>query len=177
MRHRKLQAISCATIVLILLCRMEFSMRDNCRWPVLVLGLATIAVPAFGGDDDSPDTTQGTGKAVSNLETQAGVTETSRSAATGIHGFTDPRDIIVAGSVTVDVMDISAPPRIREILQRFQKAIEQNPSWLLEAVKESRSGGPLRYDPRMGLSEAEYKEFLDGRQKRIRSVPDEPIRR
>jgi len=84
----------------------------------------------------------------------------SSTTTTKPHKFNGPRDVIVEGHLTVDVMEIAAPPRLNELVRRFQQALGENPGWWLEHVKNSKPGEPLPYDSRLGLSEAEYNEFL-----------------
>ena len=71
------------------------------------------------------------------------------------------RDLIPVGAVPVAVMNVAAPPRLQELLQRFQAAVQSDPDWLLEYTKANyRPGEPLPYHPKMGVSEVEYKEML-----------------
>ena len=71
------------------------------------------------------------------------------------------RDLIPVGTVPVAVMDLIASPRVQELMQRFQTAVRSDPAWLLEYAKANdRPGEPLPYHPKMGVSEAEYKEML-----------------
>jgi hypothetical protein len=84
------------------------------------------------------------------------------SAATRVEAyeFRGPRDVMVEGRLTVDVMEIASPPRASELAQRLQQAAREDPDWWREHVKKAEPGEPLPYDSRLGLSEAEYKEFL-----------------
>ncbi|HEV2972804.1 MAG TPA: hypothetical protein VGY55_22745 [Pirellulales bacterium] len=50
--------------------------------------------------------------------------------------------------------------RAVELGDRVQKALGQNPEWALERVKNLKSGEPLPYDPRLGVSRAEWDEYL-----------------
>jgi hypothetical protein len=90
---------------------------------------------------------------VPSLETSARA-EVAASAPT-------VRDLIPVGAVPVAVMNVAVPPRLQELVQRFQAAVQSDPAWLLEYTKENdRPGEPLPYHPKMGVSEVEYKEML-----------------
>ena len=57
-------------------------------------------------------------------------------------------------------MRVTLPPRANELAEKMMAAIGKNKGWLLDAIKKSSPGEPLPYDERLGLTEAEYKEFL-----------------
>lgn len=79
--------------------------------------------------------------------------------------FTDPREVLVPGEITVDVMGLAVPQRAEEIGQKFKQALSKNPDWLVELSKKRKPGEPLPYDERMGISKAEYDEFINLSQK------------
>lgn len=62
--------------------------------------------------------------------------------------------------MTVDVMELVAPRRAMELAQRLKRAAQKDPDWWMARVKKAKPGDPLPYDPRLGLSESEYREFL-----------------
>ena len=74
--------------------------------------------------------------------------------------FDGPHDVLVAGQLTVDVMELAASRRFTQLAGRLQKAARENPTWWLDHSKKSKPGEPLPYDARTGLSEDEYREFL-----------------
>ena len=72
----------------------------------------------------------------------------------------DPRSYIHEGRFMADVMAPVAPPRMAELAARLQQAAKADPEWFREQVKLSRPGEPLPYDARMGLTQAEYADFI-----------------
>lgn len=84
----------------------------------------------------------------------------SATPATPFADAAEPRSYIHEGRFLADVMAPVAPPRMAELAARLQEAAKANPEWFREQVKQSRPGEPLPYDPRMGLSQAEYSDFI-----------------
>lgn len=70
------------------------------------------------------------------------------------------RALLPVGTLRVDVMDMAASPRMNELTQRLQAAAQANQAWFQEAIRRSTPGEPLPYDPRLGMTEAEYQEYL-----------------
>ncbi len=70
------------------------------------------------------------------------------------------RDLLPIGQVDVTVLELGAPPRFTELATRIQAAARANMEWWTAHVRATPEGQPLAYDPRMGVSEAEYKEML-----------------
>jgi hypothetical protein len=68
--------------------------------------------------------------------------------------------LLPAGTLTVDVMDVAASPRLMELTQQLQAAIRADPAWFQEAVARATPGEPLPYNAKLGLTEAEYQEYL-----------------
>lgn len=71
------------------------------------------------------------------------------------------REVIPEGPVQVDVMQLGLPRRAVEIVQRLEAHLAEHPEWWSEHVRSAPEGEPIPYDPRMGISEAEYLEFLE----------------
>jgi hypothetical protein len=65
-----------------------------------------------------------------------------------------------SGRVAVEVMEQYAPPRLTELTQKFQRAVAADPAWWQQHVAKATPGKPIAYDPRTGLTEAEFQEFL-----------------
>jgi hypothetical protein len=74
--------------------------------------------------------------------------------------FRDPREILIKGPITVDVMELVAPQRLNELALRLKEATSKNPEWWLEHVKKAKPGEPIAYDPKLGLTKVEFDEFL-----------------
>lgn len=64
------------------------------------------------------------------------------------------------GTSGVEVLEMWSPPRMAALTQRVQTAIQQNPEWWQEHVRRAPPGQPIAYDARLGINEAEYREFL-----------------
>lgn len=71
------------------------------------------------------------------------------------------RDLIPRGVVQVDIMEVGAWPRQIELAARLQASVAAHPEWWVEYVAKAPPGQPLPYHPRLGLTEAEYQEFLE----------------
>lgn len=71
------------------------------------------------------------------------------------------REVVPRGPVQVDVMQLGLPRRALEIGQRLDANVAQDPQWWSEHVRNAPAGEPIPYDPRMGISEEEYAEFLE----------------
>lgn len=121
----------------------------------LVIGLT------FCGCSDGPrGTTAQIAKPAPTPSTNSAPKQLSAAIRPKTRKFTGPHDVIVEGRFAVDVMQMVGPPRANELAQRLQQVVRANPDWWLEHVKKSKPGEPLPYDARLGLSEAEYDEFL-----------------
>lgn len=70
------------------------------------------------------------------------------------------RALLPAGTLRVDAMDLAPSPRMTELSQKFQAAVQQNAEWFQQHVRSAPPGEPLPYDARLGLTRAEYDEFL-----------------
>lgn len=71
------------------------------------------------------------------------------------------REVIPQGPVQVDVMQLGLARRALELAQRLEANVAQHPQWWDEHVRSAPAGEPIPYDPRMGITEEEYAEFLD----------------
>jgi hypothetical protein len=61
----------------------------------------------------------------------------------------------------VDVMGVVYPERFQELNKKIQMALTTNKEWFLSYIKQNaKSGEPLPYDERMGMTKDEYAEFL-----------------
>lgn len=73
-------------------------------------------------------------------------------------------------------MQLAASFRAAELTAKVQASMASDKEWWLEHVKRSPAGQPLPYDARMGLTEAEYAEYLQeaGKQK-LTQVGEVPL--
>ena len=75
------------------------------------------------------------------------------------------------GKIEGHFMRVTYPPRETELFKKMQAAISQDRQWFSDAIKNTKPGEPLPYDPKLGLTPDEYKEFLDlGRQATLKEV-------
>jgi hypothetical protein len=70
------------------------------------------------------------------------------------------RTLMPSGRVAVEVMEQYAPPRLAELTEKVKRAVAADPAWWQQHVAKAPAGKPIRYDPRIGLTEAEFQEFL-----------------
>jgi len=57
-------------------------------------------------------------------------------------------------------MSIAMPPRGIALAQKLQSTVAKNQAWFTEQLKRAKPGQPLAYHPNLGLTAAEYDEFL-----------------
>lgn len=119
---------------------------------ILLVAVAGCAESAKPQSADAPNSTPTSDKPRAEAKEPA--------ATSASHEFNGPHEVFFAGRLTVDVMEMMAPQRATELAQRLQQAARENPEWWPEHVKKAKRGEPLPYDSRLGLSKAEYDEFL-----------------
>jgi hypothetical protein len=68
--------------------------------------------------------------------------------------------LLPADSTIADVMDVVGSQRFLELSKRVQVAAAKNRDWWVEQVQKTPPGEPIPYDPRIGLTEVEYREYL-----------------
>lgn len=84
--------------------------------------------------------------------------------------------MLPVGTFTADVMELYPSPRMAELSQRLQAGVRANPEWFQKAVRNAAPGEPIPYDARMGLSEAEWEEFLEiSLHQSLRKVAEGPL--
>ncbi len=71
------------------------------------------------------------------------------------------RALVPVGTVRVSLMDLVPPPRLNELNARVQAALSSDPAWWAEYNRTNQQPGkPLPYHPKMGVTEAEYREMV-----------------
>ena len=66
------------------------------------------------------------------------------------------------GFTTYDVMNgIKPNPKLDKLTTKLKRAIEKNYDWYIDHVAKVPDGEPLPYHENLGLSQAEYEEFLN----------------
>lgn len=70
------------------------------------------------------------------------------------------RSLLPSGTVSVDIMVPTLPSRAIDIIDKIQTSIANNPTWWIEFTANVPPGEPIPYDPRLGVTEEEYHEFL-----------------
>jgi hypothetical protein len=73
-------------------------------------------------------------------------------------------------------MQMAAPAPYAALSARFAEAVRRDNQWFMAYVRAAPEGTPLPYHPRLGLSEAEYREMLALTDSmRLRSVGSAPL--
>ena len=72
-----------------------------------------------------------------------------------------PLDAYLPKSGVIDghVMKLGVAPEDQAIDRQFRTAVANNMDWFKKAVTGSRAGQPLPYDPRMGVTKAQYEQL------------------
>jgi hypothetical protein len=68
--------------------------------------------------------------------------------------------LLPTDGITVDVMQPAFPKRLQELAMRIQAALAKDPEWTKSHIAKAKRGEPLPYDEKLGLTKAEYEEFL-----------------
>ena len=66
------------------------------------------------------------------------------------------QDVPVKGQIGV----VMPPPEIEKYVAKVETAARKDPKWFREFSGQAKSGAPLPYDERLGLTKAEYDEYL-----------------
>jgi len=68
--------------------------------------------------------------------------------------------LIAKKVVKGDLVTVVPPEEIHAYLKKVDEASRKDPAWFQEHSKKARPGVPLPYDPKLGLTETEYAEYL-----------------
>lgn len=68
-----------------------------------------------------------------------------------------PEGELVKGATSVVV----PPPEIEKYLALVQAAAQKDPAWFSEHARNTPPGEPLPFDPKLGLSQEEYDDYLE----------------
>jgi hypothetical protein len=90
----------------------------------------------------------------------------------------DPaRALIPPGEVRADIMDVHPSARMEALAAKFNAAARADPNGFLRRIQDAGAGQPLPYDPALGLTKAEYDEFLrDSKELRLEKVGESTLR-
>jgi len=69
-------------------------------------------------------------------------------------------ELLPADNILVDVMALEVSPKAQELSTRICTATTADREWLSAFLKEHARENPLPYDPRFGVTEEEYREYL-----------------
>jgi len=72
----------------------------------------------------------------------------------------DVAALLPADGVTLDVMEPVMPKRLEELAIRVQAALVKDPAWSQAFISRAKPGESLPFDEKLGLTRAEYDEFL-----------------
>jgi len=70
------------------------------------------------------------------------------------------RPLLHRGTLKAEVMESWSPRRLRELNKRVQHAILANKDWWRDQLAHTKPGEAVPYDPKLGLTPAEYGEFV-----------------
>jgi hypothetical protein len=71
-----------------------------------------------------------------------------------------PKSDTVTGTIMTISMSKEETENAQKLVAKFQKAVEEDPEWFLDYAKKAPQGEPMPYNPKMGLTEDEYKQIL-----------------
>jgi len=72
------------------------------------------------------------------------------------------KDYIPKASVNADIMTLGSSQRLQEIAARIKESVNRDLQWYKDYVNANAGkSGPLPYNYKFGVSEAEYNEFLE----------------
>jgi len=75
-------------------------------------------------------------------------------------GLPELDELFPVDNILVDVMALQYPPRMNELYVRLKAAMAANREWFDAYLSAHAHETPLPYDPKLGLSESEYREYL-----------------
>lgn len=121
----------------------------------VLISAATIAFLGCqkGGADDTRIAEKSTEKVVKPVPIDVWATEKSFSGRIAL--------LLPRGKVRAEVLQIAAPARLVELTGKLKKAAQENPGTFIGQILQRKPGEPLPYDPKFGITEKEYKEYLD----------------
>ena len=65
-----------------------------------------------------------------------------------------------SGTIQGHVVELFVAPEDQAISKRFQLAVQGNMDWFKHYVTSNKAGEPLPYNPKMGVTEAQYMQLL-----------------
>jgi hypothetical protein len=99
------------------------------------------------------------------------------SGATAIAGNGNIGDYLPQDKFEGHFMKVGYSPRAQELFAKMQAALNRNLEWLTDVRKNLKPGEPLPYDEKLGLTQDEYKEFLDlNKQAQLKEILTREIR-
>lgn len=83
-------------------------------------------------------------------------------------------DVIPTGKTTVELLEVRFSERVEQLALKMNNALAINQDWWMDYVKKHAGESPLPYHTNIGISEQEYKEYLEGAEKsrHLRKVSD-----
>jgi hypothetical protein len=83
-------------------------------------------------------------------------------------------EVIPAEKTAVELLEMRFNERAEELAGKFMSAVATNQDWWLAYVKAHAGGGPLPYHTNLGISEKEYKEYLEesDKSRRLNKISD-----
>lgn len=72
----------------------------------------------------------------------------------------DVRALLAPGRHAADIMELQHQPRVAELSAKLTKAVQQDTQFFRQYLSGAGAGGAVPWHPKMGLTEAEYREYL-----------------
>jgi hypothetical protein len=82
------------------------------------------------------------------------------TAPAGASVGAEVRPLLHPGTSKAELLEAWAPPRLGRLTKRVQHGILANKDWWRAQVARLKPGEVMAYDPKFGLTPAEYREFL-----------------
>lgn len=98
---------------------------------------------------------------VSACDQQSDLKDPQEAKENTVHEFHGVETVLLVGQQNADVMQLMAPREAQEFSTKIQNAAVADPQWWQAHIKTAEPGQPLPYDPKLGVTEAEYDRFLE----------------
>jgi len=81
-------------------------------------------------------------------------------ATSSTAAFADLYDALPDGRIKINWVEMTPSPMLAQMTLKIQAAARKDPVWFKEHAMKSKPGGPLLYDPKLGLTRAEYDTMM-----------------
>ena len=102
----------------------------------------------------------GVGVARAQTAQSAQATQAATAADSSPSRQHELRALLARGRHAADIMELQHQPRVAELNARLTKAVQQDTQFFRTYMKTAGADGTLPWHAKMGLTEAEYREYL-----------------